>query len=53
MAFIDLNKTTKISEYLETRDLTISEAEDIIDYLQRFICLQKTKVSINKIIGGK
>ena len=54
MPFIDLNKTTKIIGYLEKKDLTISEAEDIIEFLQNFINLENTKVTINKIIyGGK
>jgi len=54
MPFIDLNKTTKIIGYLEKKDLTISEAEDIIEFLQNFINLENTKVSINKIVyGGK
>jgi len=54
MPLTNLDKTTNIYEYLRKEDLTISEAEDIIDYLQRFICCKKTKVSINKIVyGGK
>ena len=54
MSFTDLNKTTNICEYLKKKDLTNSEAEDIIDYLQRFICCEKSKISINKILyGGK
>ena len=47
-----MNKTTNICEYLKKEDLTIREAGEIIDYLQRFICFQKTKKSINKIIYG-
>jgi len=48
----DLDKTKNIVEYLERKSLTIDEAENIIDYLERFICSEKTKSSITKIIMG-